>query len=237
MFSLPIVETIVSVITSVMGRGGLAALFLLMIVASFGIPPLPSEIILPFAGFLIFSGDYGWPGAIAAALGGALVGAFLAYSVGRWGRTFLERPTGIVRLDPKHLRAVDKWFTRHGEGTVILSNMLPLVRGYISYPAGTARMEPIRFGAYTLIGNAPYTIALIYAGYYLGERWTVVQSYFHVADYLAIVAIAAVVVYVALRWNGYLTEGFPPRLTRSSGSPRPEEGATPSATGPGSPPP
>ena len=67
MISLPLVETVVSVITSVMGRGGLLAQFLLMIVASFGIPPLPSEIILPFAGFLIFSGDYGWAGALVAA--------------------------------------------------------------------------------------------------------------------------------------------------------------------------
>jgi len=236
MLSLPLVETVVSVITSVMGRGGLLALFLLMIVASFGIPPLPSEIILPFAGFLIFSGDYGWAGALVAALAGAIVGAYLAYAVGRWGRHLLERPHGLFRLDPKHLRAVDGWFVRHGEGTVILSNMVPLVRGYISYPAGTARMEPVRFGVYTIAGNAPYTFALIYAGFYLGERWSVVQSYFHVADYVALAAILLLVVYIGLRWTGHLTEGFPPRLTRSSGSPRPEAAAPPSATDPGSPP-
>jgi membrane protein DedA with SNARE-associated domain len=236
MLSIPIVETLVGAITTVMGKGGLLALFLLMIVASFGIPPLPSEIILPFAGFLIFSGDYGWAGALVAALAGVLVGAYFAYAVGRWGRHLLERPTGWVRLDPKHLAAVDRWFHRHGEGTVIFSNMLPIVRGYISYPAGTARMQPARFGLYTFAGNAPYTFALMYAGYYLGERWSVVESYFHVADYLALVAIAGLLVYIALRWRGFLTEGFPPRLTRSSGSPRPEEGATPSATDPGSPP-
>jgi membrane protein DedA with SNARE-associated domain len=235
MFSLPIIETLVSVITTVMGRGGLVALFLLMIVSSFGIPPLPSEVILPFAGFLIYSGDYGWPGALVAALGGALVGAYFAYSIGRWGRQVLERPSGFPRLDPKHLRTVDAWFSRHGEGTVILSNMIPLVRGYISYPAGTARMEPARFGVYTLVGNAPYTIGLMYAGYYLGERWTLLQSYFHLADYAAIAAIAVLVVYVALRWNGILTEGFPPRLTRSAGSLPPAEAGTPSTTDPGSP--
>jgi membrane protein DedA with SNARE-associated domain len=228
MLSLPVIETLVSVVTTTMTAGGLVALLLLMVVSSFGIPPLPSEVILPFAGFLVFSGAYTWPGAVVAALGGALLGAYIAYAVGRWGRHLLERPSGIVRLDPKHLRTVDGWFARHGEGTVILSNMIPFVRGYISYPAGTARMAPARFGVYTVLGNAPYTLALIYTGYYLGQRWTIIQSYFHIADYIVIAALVVLLVWIALRWNGVLAGGFPPRLAHGQESaPEPEGAASP----------
>jgi membrane protein DedA with SNARE-associated domain len=133
----------------------------------------------------------------------------------------LERPSGILRLDPKHLRSMDSWFARHVEGTVAVARLLPIVRSYISYPAGTARMEPVRFGVYTLAGAIPFTLALMYAGYYLGERWSIVQSYFHIGDYVAAAAIAVSVIYVALRWRGILTEGFPPRLVRTGGTPPP----------------
>jgi len=232
MVSLPILETVVSLITTVMVTGGLAALLLLMVVESFGFPPIPSEIILPFAGFLIFSGNYSWPGAIFAAMAGGLIGSFIAYAIGRWGRHLLERRSGLLRLDPRHLGAMDAWFARHGEGTVIVARMLPIIRSYISYPAGTARMPPTRFGIYTVIGNLPFTLGLMYAGFYLGPKWTIIESYFHIADYLAAAGIAVLVVYVALRWRGVLTEGFPPRLTRSGGSRGPSDGATEGLDGP-----
>jgi membrane protein DedA with SNARE-associated domain len=215
MVSLPILETLVSVITTVMGGGGLAALFFLMIVESFGFPPLPSEIILPFAGFLIYSGDYSWAGGLLAALAGGLVGSFIAYAVGRWGRHLLERPSGYLRLNPKHMRAMDDWFRRHGEGTVIISRMLPIVRSYISYPAGTARMDPTRFGVYTIIGAIPFTAALMYAGYSLGPHWSVVESYFHLADYVAAVGLVLLIVYIALLWRGVITSDLPPKLVRN----------------------
>src|SRR5215472_6556705 len=115
MLSLPIIETVVSVITAVMTATGLLGLLFLMVVESFGIPPLPSEIILPFAGFLIAEGTFSWPGAFAAALIGGVLGSYLGYAGGRWGRRYLERPTGRIRLDPKHLALMDDWFRRHGE--------------------------------------------------------------------------------------------------------------------------
>lgn len=211
MVSLPILETVVALITSLMATGGLLALLGLMTVESFGFPPLPSEIILPFAGFLVASGDYAWPGAVAAALAGGVLGSYIAYAVGRWGRHYVEGPTGVLKLDPKHLGAMDAWFRRHGEGTVLIARLLPIVRSYISYPAGTAKMEPARFGLFTLVGATPFTVGLMYAGYVLGENWTVIQGYFHTADYFAAAAIVVLLVYVALRWRGMLTEGFPPR--------------------------
>src|SRR5690348_7793739 len=103
MVSLPIVETVVSLIIQVLLVGGLPALFVLMVVESFGIPPLPSEVILPFAGFLVWQGAYSYGAAVAVAVAGGVVGAYLAYAVGRWGRHLLSAGPKVFRLDPKHL--------------------------------------------------------------------------------------------------------------------------------------
>lgn len=228
MLSVPIIETLVGILTAVMRAGGLPALFALMVVESLGIPPLPSEVILPFAGFLVASGVYGFVPAFVAAFAGGVVGAFLAYGLGRFGRRWLERSgTGGLRLDPKHLAAMDAWFVRHGEPTVGLARLLPIVRAYISYPAGTARMSPVRFGAYTALGAAPFTGGLIYAGYILGKHWSELQGAFRILDYVAVVFLAGLVLYVALRWRHVITPGFPPKLIRNTGSPPPAEAGPP----------
>ncbi|MCI4325452.1 MAG: DedA family protein [Thermoplasmata archaeon] len=228
MLSIPILETLVGVLTAILRAGGLPALFALMVVESLGIPPLPSEVILPFAGFLVASGVYSFEGAFLAALAGGVTGAFCAYALGRFGRSWLERSgTGGFRLDPKHLAAMDRWFARHGEPTVGVARLLPIVRAYISYPAGTARMSPAKFGAYTTLGAVPFTGALIYAGYVLGHHWSELEASFRVLDYVAVAVLVGLVLYVALLWRHVVTPGFPPKFTRSSGSPRPAEDAPP----------
>jgi membrane protein DedA with SNARE-associated domain len=226
MFSLPILETLVGWLVTVLTAGGLAVLFGLMVVESFGIPPLPSEVILPFAGYLVYRGVYPFGAAFAVALLGGLVGAFIAYAVGRYGRHWLARSgTGMLRLDPKHLAAMDAWFARRGEPAVAVGRLLPLVRAYISYPAGTARMDVRKFGAFTVIGAAPYALLLLYAGYVLGPHWTEIESTFRYLDVVAVVVVVLVLAYVALVWGGRVSTGWPPRFTRSSGSPRPAEDA------------
>jgi membrane protein DedA with SNARE-associated domain len=202
MFSLPIVETVVSLLTAVLTAGGLAALFGLMAVESLGIPPLPSEVILPFAGFLVFSGVYPFWAAFLAALAGGVVGAFAAYAIGAYGRHWLERPgSGLLHLDPKHLKSMDDWFARHGEPTVGLARLLPIVRAYISFPAGTARMDLKKFGVYTALGAAPFTAALLYVGVVLGRNWSSFQATFRYLDVVAAVVIVVGIVYVAYRWR------------------------------------
>ncbi|MCI4369399.1 MAG: DedA family protein [Thermoplasmata archaeon] len=223
MVSIPIIETVVSLIMTVMTVGGLAGLILLMSVESFGIPPLPSEIILPFAGFMIASGTLSWPGAVIAAMLGGLIGSYAAYGVGRWGRTdVLEKSSGFLRLDPKHLAQMDAFFRRRGESTVLVSRLIPVIRSYISYPAGSARMEPVRFGVFTAIGAFPFTMALLYAGFVLQGRWADIVPYFRIADYFALVLIVLGLGYIALRWRGLLAPGFPPKLIPRS-SPRPPD--------------
>jgi membrane protein DedA with SNARE-associated domain len=226
MVSLPIIETVVNVITTVMTTVGLPALFLLMLVESFGIPPLPSEIILPFAGFLVWSGQYSFTAAVVVSVAGGVVGAYLAYGVGRYGR-HLVVGEGRLKLDARHLASMDRWFEKRGEGTVLFARLLPIVRAYISYPAGTAQMEPVRFGVYTTIGATPFAIVLIYAGVVLGKNWGTIIPYFHILDYFAAALILLGLLYVGLRWRGKITGGFPPRLIRSTAPPPPAEDAPP----------
>lgn len=213
--SFSLIETLVSVITTIMTTVGIPGLFALMVVESFGIPPVPSEVILPFAGFLVAEGTYPFSVALAAALAGALVGSFVAYAVGRWWR---ERITGMglgkLRLEPRHLERMDRFFARHGEATVGLSRLVPVVRSYISYPAGTARMEPVRFGVYTLLGAIPFTVALMYAGIVLRSNWDVVRSYFTYLDIPLIALVVIVVVYLGLQVVGVLAPGWPPQRAR-----------------------
>jgi membrane protein DedA with SNARE-associated domain len=196
-FSL--IGTVVGAVTFVLAVIGLPGLFALMTVESFGIPPIPSEIILPFAGFLVADGTFSLGGTLLAALAGGLVGSFAAYAVGRWWRErFRGFGWGQLRLRPEDLDRMDAWFRRRGELTVAVSRVIPGIRSYISYPAGTARMSPVRFGAYTMIGATPWTVGLLYAGIVLRSHWRVVSQYFAPID-------VALVVLIVGAW------GWPPR--------------------------
>jgi membrane protein DedA with SNARE-associated domain len=231
MFSL--VGSVSDFIVTILETIGLPGLFALMAVESFGLPPLPSEVILPFTGFLVADGTFSFAGATSVALVGALVGAFAAYAVGRWWR---DRITGLglgrLRLEPRHLERVDRWFSRHGETTVGLSRMVPVIRSYISYPAGTARMEPARFGVYTLLGSIPFTVALIYAGMVLRSNWTVVSTDLAYLNYPLIALVVLVVIFLALQVAGVLAPGWPPRRAPRPSPPEGTEAASPPPTPP-----
>jgi membrane protein DedA with SNARE-associated domain len=230
--SFTLVGTVVDLIVTIMTMIGLVGLFSLMVVESFGIPPLPSEVILPFAGFLVAEGTLPLFGVIAAALAGALVGSFAAYAVGRWGRGRVTGAgLGSLRLEERHIARMDAFFARWGEVTVAVARLIPIVRSYISYPAGAARMSPVRFGFYTLAGGTPFTLALLYAGFVLRSHWQVVSSYFRLLDYVVIPLIAVTAVYLALLIFGRVTPGWPPRWRPASARVRsPPVDRTPTAT-------
>jgi len=198
-------ESLIGAVTLVLTTIGLPGLFALMTVESFGIPPLPSEIILPFAGFLVAEGVYGFVPAVVVALAGGLVGAFIAYAVGRWGRErILALGLGRLRLEQRHLDRMDRFFARRGEVTVAVARCLPVVRSYVSYPAGTARMNPVKFGLYTLAGSTPFAVGLIYAGTVLGADWSVVTNDLHYLDLVFLGLVVAGVAYLALVVAGVL---------------------------------
>lgn len=229
MFHLPIVELVVALIIAILNAGGLAGLAGLMAVESFGIPPIPSEVILLFAGFLIARGSFTWPGAFLAALAGGVGGSFAGYWVGRDARAWLFPSDRKPRLplDAKHLETMDRWFERHGEGTVAFSRLVPVIRSYVSYPAGAARMDPTKFGVFTAVGATPFTLALLYAGFLLGSDWSSVVPWFSLFDDVALVLVVGILVFLGLRWAGWISDGFPPRFIRGHAGPEPPEARRP----------
>ncbi len=213
-FSL--VEAVVSAVTTILATLGLPGLFALMVVESFGIPPVPSEVILPFSGFLISEGIFPLPGTLAVALAGALVGSYIAYAVGRWWRhRILGLGFGALRLEERHLARMDRFFAERGELTVALARFVPGVRAYISYPAGAARMGAGRFGLYTLAGSIPFVALWVWLGVELGSHWGVIDADLQPYNDLLVALVVAGLVYVVLLAAGTLAPGWPPRRARA----------------------
>jgi membrane protein DedA with SNARE-associated domain len=234
--TLSLVQEVVDVITTVLSTLGLPGLLALMIVESFGIPPIPSEVILPFAGFLVAERVFPLDGTLAVAIAGALVGSYAAYAVGRWWRhRILGIGFGRLRLEERHLASMDRFFARRGEVTVAVARLIPGVRSYISYPAGAASMGPIRFGLYTLVGTVPFVAAWVWAGIVLGDHWAVISADLQPFNYAIIALVVAGVVYVVLLALGAVTPGWPPRRPARSteGAVAP---ASPAGGSPGDPP-
>jgi membrane protein DedA with SNARE-associated domain len=182
---------------------GYLAIFVLMMAESACIP-VPSEVTMVFGGALaagaVAGAHLNLPLVIAVGVAGNVAGSYIAWGVGayggraawrRWGRYVLLRPSDIDRAD--------RWFDRHGTKAVFFGRLLPVVRTFISLPAGIARMSPVRFGIYTLAGCIPWTAALAWAGYAVGANWQHVANDFHGATYaLAAVIILLVVIAVGL---------------------------------------
>ncbi len=183
-------DPIVEFATSVVRDLGLPGVFVLMLLESACIP-IPSEATMLFAGFNVSRGEYSL---IAVTLVGSfanLVGSWVAYAVGYFGRVdILERHGHKVFIRPEHLRQADRWFERHGDATVFFTRMLPIIRTFISLPAGVARMPFWRFTVLTFVGCLPWVFGLTFIGQQVGENWTQWKDSLHYVDY----AVAAVIV-------------------------------------------
>jgi membrane protein DedA with SNARE-associated domain len=196
-----ILQPLISWVTATIGDYGLFAVFGLMLLESMGIP-IPSEAISPFAGYLVSLEQISFLGAVAAGILGNLIGSWIAYFIGLWGgRELWLRYGRFVGMRGHHLAVAEKWFDRYGEFTVFISRCLPVVRTFISFPAGTARMNFAKFTFYTFAGCVPWVFALTYFGYYLGENWDRVGSYLHYLDYAVVLAVLVGAVYLFLRWR------------------------------------
>lgn len=164
--------------------------------------PLPSEIILPFAGFLVSTGRFElWAVALAGAVG-CNCGSAVAYAVGSYGgRPLAARYGRRVFIAPGDIARAEGWFARRGDLTVFVSRMLPVVRTYIALPAGVARMPLLRFHAYTFLGSLPWCWLLAYLGYRLGANWEALAPYFHRFDLVWAPLLAALIVLAV--WHHY----------------------------------
>lgn len=187
---------IVATITA-LGYWGVA---LLMAIESACIP-LPSEIIMPFSGYLVSQGKMSlWGVAIAGAVG-CVLGSLVAYWVGMYGgRPLMEKYGRYVLVSRRDLDMADRWFSRYGEAIIFTSRLLPAIRTFIAFPAGVARMNLKRFILYTFAGSLPWCLGLAYVGQKLGEKWNkdeTLKTLFHRFDFvIGIVGVLAVVWWV-----------------------------------------
>ncbi len=185
-----VVEPIIEVATDFIGSAGELGVFLLMVLESACIP-VPSEAIMLFAGFSVSEGEMTLVGIVAAGVAGNLVGSWIAYAVGYYGRIDLLEKNKLIHISPKHLKWADDWFARYGNATVFFSRMLPIIRTFISLPAGVAKMPFWRFSAYTLLGSIPWVLMLAIVGEKVGDNW---EDWRHKLGYLDYVVLAAIVV-------------------------------------------
>jgi membrane protein DedA with SNARE-associated domain len=196
-----ILRPLIEWVTATIGSYGVPAVFVLMLLESTGVL-IPSEAISPFAGYLVSQGKMSLFWAVAAGVTGNLVGSWVAYLIGLFGgRELWFRYGRYVGIRPHHLSVAEKWFDRHGEVTVLVSRCLPVVRTFISFPAGTARMNPAKFTLYTTLGCVPWVFALTYAGYLLGANWERIGDVLHYLDYAVALAVLAGLVYLFVRWR------------------------------------
>ena len=194
-----ILEALASFVIFVISMMGLPGVGLLRAIESAFIP-LPSEVIMPFSGYLVFLGKYSlWSVGLAGAIG-CVVGSVPAYYLGMYGgRPLIEKYGKYILMSRHDLDMADRWFQRHGEATVFFARLLPIIRTFIAFPAGVARMEMKRFLAYTFAGSLPWCLGLAYIGMVMGERWPVLREYFHKFDLVIGAAIVAGIVWYVRR--------------------------------------
>ncbi len=192
---------IISIIAG-LGYGGVVAT---MAIESACIP-LPSEVIMPFAGFLVSTGRFSLQAVAIAGAVGCLLGSYVAYFIGATGgRRAFESYGRYVLVSSHELEVADRFFHRWGSATVFVARLLPVVRTFIAFPAGVSRMELWRFSVYTLLGSYPWCLALAYAGMKLGQHWHDLGPYFHRFDNVIVAAIVlalAAFIYTKVRERG-----------------------------------
>ena len=195
-------EYLAGFIISVISHSGYVGIVLLMSIESACIP-LPSELIMPFGGYLVFEGTFKLLWVATAGAIGCNLGSLVAYEIGFFGgRPLVERFGHWILMTRRELDTADRFFARWGYLAVFIARLLPVIRTFIAFPAGVARMDFLRFNVFTFLGSLPWCLALAYAGVKLGERWETLRSYFHRFDtVLAVLIVIAVVWFVYDRWK------------------------------------
>lgn len=171
---------------------GYIGIFVAMAVESSCIP-IPSEVIMPFGGYMVWAGHLNFWGVIFAGTFGNLVGSLITFLMGKYaGREAFRRYGKYVALSDKHLLWAEKWFERRGHITVFVARLLPAVRTFISLPAGLAAMSLILFSIYTLLGSFLWSLVLTAVGLGLGREWTGIQHFTHPLTYVVLVALVVI---------------------------------------------
>ncbi|AFD00717.1 putative membrane-associated protein [Methanocella conradii HZ254] len=188
-------ELVSTYITDFISAIGYVGIFILMTLES-ACMPVPSEIVMPFSGFAVQRGELNFFLVGLAGSMGCLAGSVLSYVVGYYGgRPLLEKYGKYVLINEHEIRMADRWFNRYGDKVVFIARLLPIVRTFISLPAGVARMDFKKFSVYSFVGSVPWCFALAYAGVVLGESWTMLEGYWIYFDIATMLGVAGVLAY------------------------------------------
>lgn len=184
---------------SVIKETGYAGIFVLSALESAAIP-IPSEVVVPFSGFLAVSEKFSFWGVVWVATLANLAGSIILFFVGSsGGRWIVEKYGKYVFIHRKDLDRADAWFEKHGIKAVFFSRMLPVVRTFISLPAGIAKMNIWKFSLFTFLGALPWNFVLTLVGYKAGENWNLLHAYFRKANIFIVILIIAAVVWYAIK--------------------------------------
>ncbi|MFA6381670.1 MAG: DedA family protein [Candidatus Buchananbacteria bacterium] len=188
-----IIDFLTNLVIQIIGIIGYAGIFLLMLAESGGVP-MPSEVIMPFSGFLVEAGKMNFWTVVLIGTLGNLAGSLLAYWIGKaGGRPLIEKWGKYILISKHDLDLADHWFGRWGNLTVFFGRLLPVVRTYISFPAGIAKMDLKKFSFYTFIGALPWCILFTWLGVKMGANWDLVRQKLHNFD-LAILILVILII-------------------------------------------
>ena len=169
--------------------------FLLMTLESM-VAPVPSEAVMPFAGFLWFEGSMTPIWIVVASTAGSIIGSLISYFIGAYlGKPFVKRFGKYLLLNEHHLETTEKFFRKYGEKTIFISRFVPVVRHFISIPAGVGRMHLSKFIIYTTLGAGIWNTFLAYIGFELGNNWNEIRTYSEVLDIIIVLAIIGAIIY------------------------------------------
>ncbi|MBM4249673.1 MAG: DedA family protein [Euryarchaeota archaeon] len=192
-----LVEWGIDLVIDGIARLGYGGIVLFMALESACIP-IPSEVIMPLAGNLAYHGTLDFTGVVLAGSLGSMLGSLAAYYAGlRLGRPFIKRYGKYLLMREEDLERAERWFARYGGKATFLARMLPVVRTFISFPAGIGRMEIRTFTLYSFVGSIPWCALMAYLGYVLGDGWRVIfDDYGHYVDYAIVAAIVGIIAYL-----------------------------------------
>jgi len=198
---MDLIASISGFILGLISASGYLGVFLLMVFES-AVLPVPSEIVMPFSGFLVSQGVFDlWQVVLYGTLGN-LVGAWIAYYIGlRVGRIAIIKYGKYVLLKESHLATAERWFNKYGDKTIFFSRLTPVIRTVISLPAGISKMEIKKFTLYTFVGSIPWNFALTYLGFLLGNNWIEIEGFGKYLDLMVLGALAAIAVYLLVRYR------------------------------------
>lgn len=183
------IEFTSTIIIEIITKFGYLAIIAMMFLES-ALIPIPSEVVMPFSGFVTISGGLSFWGIVFFGVLGQMLGSVFIYLIGRWeGRHLLEKYGKYLLIRTKDIHHADKMFERHGDAIVFFGRVIPVVRTFISLPAGISKMKLSKFMLYSFLGIFPWTLGLAFLGVKMGENWEKIRSLFHIADIITVVVI------------------------------------------------